>query len=218
MSKVLEDESVSVVTDDALLSEWCEGDVAAGQELIERYFKPLSLYFRSKLSTEEDVQELVQVTLVACAEQRERLREVASFRAYLFGIARNKLLSFYGRSRTSRRWDDIGSVPLADLSPGPSTLVKMQQRVDVLLLAMDQLSIDQQTALQLKYWAGMTQQEVADALGVPLGTAARRIHTATRTLAKHYASLIEEHREPRERAPSEEALAKMLGAVARRLL
>ena len=50
---------------------------------------------------------------------------------------------------------------------GPS--LKNPERVDVLLTAMDGLSIDQQTVLQLKYWHGLTQDEVAHALGVPVG-------------------------------------------------
>lgn len=207
--------------DEVLLARWCDGDVAAGNELIKRYLRPLRLYLGSKLSSEHDVQDLVQATFVTCAElQREgggRLEGVASFRAYLFGIARHKLLHFYGRRPAPPRLDDLGSVPLADLSPGPSTLVKVQERIDVLLLAMDDLSIDQQTAIQLKYWHGLTQDEVADALGVPVGTVARRIHEAKRKLLERYAALDAGEGTPRGELADDE-LRTLLVSMARRLL
>jgi RNA polymerase sigma factor (sigma-70 family) len=208
--------------DEVLLSQWCGGDIAAGNELIKRYLRPLRLYFGSKLSSEHDVQDLAQTTLATCAELAQRsggrLEGVASFRAYLFGIARNKLLHFYSRKLAVAGVDDVASMPVADLSPGPSTLVKMQQRVDTLLLAMNELSIDQQTAIQLKYWSGMTQQEVADALGVPEGTVARRIHEAKHKLLAAYAKLGSRQASSRGELADDDELRDVLAAMARRLL
>lgn len=207
--------------DEVLLARWCDGDVAAGNELIKRYLRPLRLYLGSKLSAEHDVQDLVQATLVTCVELQRRgggrLDGVASVRAYLFGIARNKLLHHYARRPAPQGLGDVASVPLADLSPGPSTLVKVQERVDTLLLAMDALSIDQQTALQLKYWHGLTQPEVADALGVPVGTVARRIHEAKRKLLDAYDRLDAEQASPRGELGDDE-LRRLLVSMARRLL
>lgn len=208
--------------DEVLLARWCDGDVAAGNELIKRYLRPLRLYLGSKLAAEQDVQDLVQATLVSCAElQRQgdgRLQEVASVRAYLFGIARHKLLHFYARKPAHQGLADVASVPLADLSPGPSTLVKVQERVDTLLLAMDALSIDQQTVLQLKYWHGLTQPEVADALGVPVGTVARRLHEAKRKLLDAYARVDVDRAAPRGELHDDDELRRLLVSLARRLL
>jgi RNA polymerase sigma factor (sigma-70 family) len=212
----------SAPRDEALLARWCDGDIAAGNELIKRYLKPLRLYFGSKLSAEQDVQDLAQATLVACVElQRQRsghFERVASFRGYLFGIARHKLLGFYAGKATHGSLDDIASIPLADLSPGASTLMKLQLRVDTLLVAMHQLSIDQQTAIQLKYWNGMTQQEVAEALGVPAGTVARRTHDAKRKLLEAYAELDAQQSSPRGAIAHDEELRELLASMVRRML
>src|SRR5262245_16991402 len=58
--------------DEVLLSRWCGGDIAAGNELIKRYLRPLRLYLGSKLSSEHDVQDLAQTTLATCAELARR--------------------------------------------------------------------------------------------------------------------------------------------------
>jgi len=220
--RMTEHDTSSAPSDEALLATWCDGDVAAGNELIKRYLRPLRLYFGSKLSAEQDVQDLAQATLVACVElQRQRsdqLERVTSFRGYLFGIARHKLLGFYAGKGAPRSLEDIASVPLADLSPGASTLVKLQQRVDTLLLAMHQLSIDQQTAIQLKYWNGMTQQEVAEALGVPAGTVARRTHEAKRKLLEAYTELDAQQVSPRGAIAHDDELRELLGSMVRRML
>lgn len=213
-------EAQTALADEELLSLWRNGDVVAGNVLMKRHFLPLQRYFRSKLSSEHDVQDLVQATYVACAEQRRGrgLDHVASFAAYLFGIARYMLVGFYRRKSAFCDVEDIASVPLADLSPGPSTLIKMQEHVDILLLAMDELSIDQQTVIQLKYWQGMRQEEVADAMGAPLGTISSRLRMAKKKLVVAYGNVSERETSKRREIASDDELAELLSTMARRLL
>src|SRR5688500_5815501 len=99
-------------SDRELLQAWRGGDTAAGDELFQRYFVPLYRFFRNKL--DQGVDDLIQETLLACVRGADRFREDASFRTWLFTIARNELYTHW-RARAKHAGDDVGSLLLADL-------------------------------------------------------------------------------------------------------
>ena len=72
--------------DSELIAAWRCGDAAAGQALFARHFDGLYRFFRTKCG--DDADELVQATLLACVSARAQFRGEASFRTYLFAIAR----------------------------------------------------------------------------------------------------------------------------------
>ena len=72
--------------DHDLLLAWRSGDAAAGQRLIERHLEPIHRFFSNKVPGATD--DLVQKTFLACVEAVEAFEGRASFRSYLFGIAR----------------------------------------------------------------------------------------------------------------------------------
>jgi RNA polymerase sigma factor (sigma-70 family) len=73
-----------------LLRAWRDGNAEAGNELVRRNFMSVYRFFVNKAS--DDVDDLIQRTFLACVEGRDRLREDASLKAYILGIARNQLL------------------------------------------------------------------------------------------------------------------------------
>ncbi len=166
------------VTDAALFREWAEGDAKAGAALFERYFAAIERFFRHKLVGEDPADDLVQQTFLGVIEARSRFRGDASFRTFLFAVARNVLGKYLRtKSRDARRFDpSLHSV--ADLGPSPSTALAVAQAGQLLLDALRSLPVDSQTVLELFYWENMRGVEIAEVLEVPLGTAKTRLRTA----------------------------------------
>jgi len=160
-----------VRSDAELLEAWREGDKRAGAELFERYFEPISRFFVNKLSDDPD--DLVQETFMACLRGRDRLREAASFRSYLFGIACNVLRAHLRRHTHVPLEDDDRCA--FDLSPGPSTALHAREGERLLLDALRRIPLEHQILLELHYWESMKTDEIADALGLPLGTVRGRL-------------------------------------------
>ncbi|HFE45477.1 MAG TPA: RNA polymerase subunit sigma-70, partial [Nannocystis exedens] len=79
--------------DFALLDAWRDGDLDAGSRLFDRHFESIHRFLRNKVGDETD--EVMQRTLLACVESRDRFRRASSFRTFLFGVARLELLSHY---------------------------------------------------------------------------------------------------------------------------
>ncbi len=177
------------MTDAELFREWADGDAKAGAALFERHFATIERFFRHKLVGEDPADDLVQQTFLGVLEARARFRGEASFRTFLFAVARNVLGKYLRtKSRDARRFDpSLHSV--ADLGPSPSTALAVAQAGQLLLDALRSLPVDSQTVLELFYWEDMRGVEIAQVLGVPLGTAKTRLRTARFQLAAQLSTL-----------------------------
>ncbi|MEM6994519.1 MAG: sigma factor [Myxococcota bacterium] len=89
-----------MASDRELVGAWRDGDDVAGRALFERYFSPLRRFFHGKV--DGPIEDLIQLTLTACLEGAQKLRDDAAFRPYLFAIARHQLFAHY--RRTHRDW------------------------------------------------------------------------------------------------------------------
>lgn len=175
-----------VTRDDmALLEAWRGGDNRAGSELFSRYFDELYGFFCSKVPTGDLAEDLVQQTLLSCVRYRDGFRGDASFRTYLFAVARSRLYDFY--RRRGKGEPPAGVSSLIDPGRSPSSLFRSDERRRVLLEALGQLSFDQQLVLELHYVRGFTGPELAQILAVPEGTVRSRLRRARAALIQHIA-------------------------------
>ena len=178
-------------SDVELLEAWRGGDRRAGEQLFERHYDAVSRFFRNKL--EFGVDDLIQRTFLACVEGRERLRGEASFRTYLFAVARNLLGKHYRDRHRHGERIDFGVTSIHDLAPSPSLVVAAQEEQRLLLAALRRIPLDHQIVLELYYWERLTSADLARVLDVPHGTARTRIRRAKQLLEEQLRAL---HGEP----------------------
>ncbi len=176
-----------VATDFELLHRWRAGEQVAGQQLFLRHFDALHRFFRNKVGDEAG--DLAQTTLLACLEQRDRFRAEATFRSYLFAIARNRLYSHYEAKLVAGRRFDSTSMSAADLSPTPTELIGASQEQKLLLHALRAIPIELQELLELHYWEQLAGPELALVLGVPEGTVRTRLRRAKQLLTERIGEL-----------------------------
>lgn len=170
-----------------LLDAWAAGDEDAGGELFDRHFDALYRFFRNKVG--DGVDDLVQQTLLACVQGRERFRRDSSFRTYLFATARNVLYQHFDRRSREAERVDYGTVSVIDLGESPSRVVDARAEQRVLAAALQRLPLDYQVALELRYWEGLTGPELAEALGIPEPAVRSRLRRALEKLRELIATL-----------------------------
>jgi RNA polymerase sigma-70 factor (ECF subfamily) len=171
-----------------LLDAWKAGDTRAGAALFERHYPGVLRFFHNKAG--EQGKDLIQRTFLRCLEARDRILPGSSFRAYLFGVARNVLLEhFRGLKRDGERLDEMQST-VQDMAPGPtpSSLLARKREVRLLLAALRKIPIELQIALELFYWEGMPAGEIAVAFGLPEGTVRTRLRRARQLLEQEIAA------------------------------
>lgn len=178
------------VSDDFHLLEcWRAGDSKSGNALFERHFGAVYRFFANKAP--DAIDDLTQRTFLACAESRDAFRNEASFRTYLFSIARNEL---YAHIRTARGRDDVDlhTETIVDLLPSARQLMVDAQEHRRLLAALCRLPLDYQIVLELHYWEGLTIESIAEVVDVPLGTAKSRLRRGRLQLARIVADIGED--------------------------
>jgi len=179
--------AASEPSDADLLAAWRAGDRALGNALFRRHVVRVSRFFRTKLP--EAAEDLTQSTFLALVEAQPTLRAEASFRAFVFGIARKQLLMHLrGRTRARQRFDPL-TTSAVDAGASPARLAARHEQQRLVATALQRLPVDYQVALELHYLEGLSLQEIAEALEIPLGTVKSHLSRGRTLAAERLAEL-----------------------------
>ena len=165
----------AVVDPDAeLMREVAAGDEAAFVQLVQRHQRPL-LNFFARMGVSSDGEDLVQETFVRLFRYRRSYRPSARFTTFLYVLARNV---WADRGRRVVRLERLAShleremeIATQPERPGASESIDVDA-------ALSRLSPKLREVVVLNIYQGMRYQEVADVLGIPLGTVKSRLNLA----------------------------------------
>ena len=160
------------------------GDMDAAAELYDRHAAQIYALARRILRDDGDAEDIVQEVFSQAWRTAVRYQEGrGSVVTWLLMMTRTRALDKI-RARQSRPSTDGNVVPesiqATELS-APDTMVAAEEarRVREALLTLPDV---QRTALELAYYEGLTQSEIAARLSEPLGTVKTRMRTALSTL------------------------------------
>ena len=163
-----------------LLEKWRGGDTAAGETLFAKYFDSLCGFFATKCHGEAD--ELVQKTLLACMRAKTQFRAEATFRTYVFTVARHEL---YHHLRARRRDDDrldFSVTSVAELVTTPGTRLARDAERRKLVEILRTMPVEVQTLLELHYWEDFDITALAEVFETSPGAIRVRLHRARKQL------------------------------------
>ena len=170
--------------DQTLIDSCLAGRREAFGQLVERYQNRLFHSLMHLLGSTEDAQDAAQDAFVQAFEKLASFRGQSQFYSWLFRIAFNTAVS--ARRKTRRmsvsldaRREASGLEP-SDVNPStePSYSMDVSDRQRLVQQALAELSEEFRTALVLKEMDGMSYEEIADIVDVPMGTVRSRIHRA----------------------------------------
>jgi RNA polymerase sigma-70 factor (ECF subfamily) len=167
-------------TDAAVIAASLESPVRFGA-IFDRHATVLHRYLIRRLGPDEAESMVGEVFRIAFEKRHtyDQLRPVA--RPWLYGIATNLLAKH--RRREARRMHAVARLashrlPPADLAEGVSGAVDAADLWPRVADAVTALPEPERDALVLHVWEGLSYEEVADALGVPVGTVRSRLNRA----------------------------------------
>jgi RNA polymerase sigma-70 factor, ECF subfamily len=131
----------------------------------------------------------VQATLIVAWRELPTLRDPDRFEPWLHRILTNEC---YAEARRRRRWSaQIRILPMSGAHDS-ADIAAINDR-DQIDRAFRRLTLEQRSVLVFRHYLGLPLSEVAEHLGIPLGTAKSRLHHATSALR---ASLEADARRP----------------------
>jgi RNA polymerase sigma-70 factor, ECF subfamily len=171
--------------DSALVEHMKAGDERALAALYDRYsgmlFAMLLRILRDRQAAEEVLQDLfLQLWRNASSFDASR----GSLPAWLMVIGRNRAISRLRRRSSQEEPEDVEAWP-ANAVASPVDIEGEMQRTlltQKLRTAMAALPREQREAVELAYFEGMTQTEIAERTGSPLGTVKSRVRAALQSL------------------------------------
>ena len=155
-----------------------DGDDAAFTELVDLDGDLCYAIAYRILRDAERAQDAVQQAFLLAWRELPRLRDPDRFGPWLHRLLVN---ACYEELRRHRRWSTNIRVLPVDGPSGPDPMVSVDDR-DTLDRAFERLTPQHRAVFVLHHHAGLPLAEIADIVGVPLGTVKSRLHHATRTL------------------------------------
>jgi len=168
-------------TDDGfLIGSIVNGDVEAVRMLVERYQRPLAGLLRRALSGSSDAEDLAQETWIRVVRSAHRYDPSFPFTSWLFAIAWNLIRNFWAAHRETTE-ADLVSIPTGEASAEEKMLTTdRDRRLRDLIAALPQQLAE---AILLRYFEELSEREMAEQLGVPVGTVKSRLHYGMKKLA-----------------------------------
>ncbi|HLY23501.1 MAG TPA: sigma-70 family RNA polymerase sigma factor [bacterium] len=164
---------LSAADDQALLARIADEDAGAFETLYARYSAAAYSVAIGLLRDAAQAQEVTQDVFLAIWRGARGFDPArGSARTWILSVAHHKSVDAVRRSRRNP------TVPLSETMTGAADVIEAAQaRVDAghVRRALEGLSIEQRAAIVLAYYGGYTQQEIAQRLGVPLGTIKTRM-------------------------------------------
>ena len=122
-------------------------------------------------------EDAVQQTLVVAWREVPRLRDPDRFDAWLHRLV---VRACYAELRERRSWD--AAIRLLDIEPASSDGSMSIADRDELERGFRRLPPEQRAILVLRHYLGLEPNEIAETLGIPVGTARSRLHYAHRAM------------------------------------
>jgi RNA polymerase sigma-70 factor (ECF subfamily) len=179
-------ENVSNAEDVALIRRMVEADETALGALYDRWARSLYSLVLHLLKDPDEAEDVVEETFWQAWRKSDSYEpSKGAVSTWLLTIGRRKALDRL-RSKKRHREDPVGGdstfADIASPSPDPSQDLEGSELREHVRTALRELPAEQREVLELGYFSGLSQTEIADATGQPLGTVKTRMRLAMQKL------------------------------------
>jgi RNA polymerase sigma-70 factor, ECF subfamily len=154
---------------DRLVAEAQAGDAEAFGRIFDEYGAPIYRFIASRVTRPSDAEDLTQLVFVKALEALPRYEaRGVPFGGWLFRLARNAIID---QVRTRRdHLSLVSAMTRATDDIGPEARAVLRDDLDRVACALAELTDDQREVIELRFFAGLSVHEVADAMGREDGT------------------------------------------------
>jgi RNA polymerase sigma-70 factor (ECF subfamily) len=174
-----------MLSDQALLEQYQQGNREAVSQLLERHTRRVRDYVRMMVKDNDVADDLTQEVLIKVVKVLDegRYTDKGRFLPWVLRIAHNRVLDYFRAqkqaktvSESSAGFDILGSKNFAEPSI-EDTLISEQQAEEIRAL-VEMLPEEQREVVHMRYYEGLSFKEIAEHTGVSINTALGRMRYA----------------------------------------
>lgn len=185
--------------DTKLVQDTLAGDQLAFQELVERYQSRLFALTRNYTRNSVDIEDIVQDTFLKAYRRLDSFDHRSSFYTWIYRIATNTILDVLkrrGRSPVQAVEDPelVGEAAPTEC-PAPSAELEEKEVSEITQEVLEHLPEIFKCVLVMREFHGLAYQEIADTLGISIGTVESRLFRARARFKDKLLSLYPEYGE-----------------------
>jgi RNA polymerase sigma-70 factor (ECF subfamily) len=154
---------------DRVVAQAQRGSPEAFARIFDEYVGPIHRFIASRVDRPSDAEDLTQLVFVKALEALPRYEARGiPFGGWLFRLARNAIID---QVRTRRdHLSLVAAMTRATEEAGPEAVVALRDDLDRVAAALAELTDDQREVIELRFFAGLSVHEVAEAMGREDGT------------------------------------------------
>jgi RNA polymerase sigma-70 factor (ECF subfamily) len=176
---------VPVQLDDRELARrFPSGDEDVVRAVYQRYGRAVHTIAISVLHDPVEAADVVQATFLNAWRAAARFEPGRELGPWLYAIARRQAIDAYRRNRRV----EVANEPDLDVVELPPSMEQLWEAWEV-GLAVDELPAEERDVVRMSWFEELSHPEIAERLGIPLGTVKSRTHRAHRRLAALLAHL-----------------------------
>ena len=173
--------------DHALMLRVVDGDTQAYQLLITKYLTLCVRFAERMLGSRQDAEDIAQETCLKLWRDPLSWKQQSRFSTWMYRVVYNACID---HKRKVIHFADVELAELYDTTVAADEVVMEQQQSAYVRGLLQQLPHRQRAALILSYYEGVSNQDAADTLGIPVGAFQQLLFRARQNLKalvlKHY--------------------------------
>jgi len=184
-------------TDEELVAAILDGDAALYTDLVERYRGRLINYLNRFLGNFQESEELSQEVFLRVYRALDRYNPKYRFSTWLFRVAKNAAIDLIRKRRLKlvpmQRVGVDGQTQEREFESeerDPYRTLRNVERRQAIGAAIDGLKEEYRELIQLRHFAEMTYEEIAEFKGMPLGTVKNKLFRGRRMLKARLADYL----------------------------
>ena len=180
-----------VLSDQVLLNNYLSGDRAAISQLIDRHTHRVRDYIRMMVKDNDVADDILQETFIKAVRviDEGRYADTGKFLSWILRIAHNQVIDHFRSQKNAKSvsesdagYNMLGTLRFAERTV-EDAMISSQIEEDVRRL-IERLPAEQREVVMMRYYSGLSFQEIADQTDVSINTALGRMRYALINLRK----------------------------------
>lgn len=151
------------------------------EQALAQYEGPLIGYALGIVHDLERARDVVQDTFIRLYQQ-DREKVSRGLKTWLFTVCRNRALDVLRKERRLVALDDRKAARMEESAAPPDDAADWDERVSMVMKALDDLSDNQREVIRLKFQQGLSYKEISAATGLTTGNVGFLLHTGLKRL------------------------------------